>query len=92
MKGIPPGRYTREFRQEVFRPVVEDKVSCHEAARRLSVAPSTLNYWVKAYKAGKLGEIGNGQKPLCNSRGHNAKLSGSRLPGAATLWQSEDGG
>jgi transposase len=43
---------------------VEDNISCHEAARRLSLAPSTLTYWVKAYKAGKLGEIGKAQKPL----------------------------
>jgi transposase len=44
--------------------VVEEKISCHEAARQLSLAPSTLTYWVKAYKAGKLGEIGKAQKPL----------------------------
>ena len=43
---------------------MEDKTLCHEAARRLSLAPSTLTYWVKAYKAGKLGEIGKDQKPL----------------------------
>ena len=64
MKGIPQGRYSREFRQEAVRLVVEDKISCHEAARRLSLAPSTLTYWVKAYKDGKLGEIGKAQKPL----------------------------
>jgi len=64
MKGIPQGRYAREFRQEAVRMVVEEKISCREAARRLSLAPSTLNYWIKAYKAGKLGEIGKAQKPL----------------------------
>ena len=64
MKGIPQGRYTREFRQEAVKLVVEDKVSCHEAAQRLSLAPSTLAYWVKAYEKGKLGEIGKAQKPL----------------------------
>ena len=64
MKGIPQGRYGREFRQEAVRMVVEEKISCREAARRLSLAPSTLSYWIKAYKAGKLGEIGKAQKPL----------------------------
>ena len=64
MKGIPQGRYTREFRQEAVKLVVEDKISCREAAQRLSLAPSTLDYWVKAYKAGKLGDIGKAQKPL----------------------------
>jgi transposase len=30
----------------------------------LSLPPSTISYWVKAFKAGKLGEIGKGQRPL----------------------------
>ena len=64
MEGIPQGRYSREFRQEAVRLVVEDKISCHKAAHRLSLAPSTLTYWVKAYKAGKLGETGKAEKPL----------------------------
>ena len=64
MKGIPQVRYTKEFREEAVRLVVEEKISCNEAARRLSLAPSTLAYWVRAYKSGKLGEIGKAQKPL----------------------------
>jgi len=64
LKGIPKGRYTREFRQEAVKLVTEGKLSLPEAARRLSLAPSTLAYWVKAYKEGKLGEIGKAQKPL----------------------------
>jgi transposase len=64
LKGIPLGRYTREFRQEAVKLVTEEKLSLPEAARRLSLAPSTLAYWVKAYKEGKLGEIGKTQKPL----------------------------
>ena len=64
MKGIPQGRYTREFRQEAVKLVTEEKLSLPEAGRRLSLAPSTLAYWVKAYKSGKLGDIGKAQKPL----------------------------
>jgi len=64
MKGIPQGRYTRELRQEAVKLVTEEKLSLPEAARRLSLAPSTLSYWLKAYRAGKLGEIGKTQKPL----------------------------
>jgi transposase len=64
LKGVPQGRYTREFRQEAVKLVIEENLSCHEAAKRLSLAPSTLDYWVKAYKAGKLGGIGKNQKPL----------------------------
>ena len=64
MKGIPRGRYTKEFRQEAVRLVVEEKTSWYEAGRRLSLAPSTIGNWVKAYKAGKLGEIGKTYRPL----------------------------
>ena len=64
MKGIPQGRYTREFRQEAVKLVTEEKLSLPEAGHRLSLAPSTLAYWVKACKEGKLGEVGKDQKPL----------------------------
>ena len=64
MRGVPRGRYTMEFRQEAVKLVTEEKLSLPEAARRLSLPPSTISYWVKAFKAGKLGEIGKGQRPL----------------------------
>jgi transposase len=44
--------------------VTEEKLSLPEAARRLSLAPSTLGNWVKAYKAGRLGELGKTYRPL----------------------------
>ena len=64
MKGVPQGRYTREFRQEAVGLVTEEKLSLPEAARRLSLPPSTLGYWVKAYRAGKLGDVGKTYRPL----------------------------
>jgi transposase len=64
MKGIPQGRYTREFREEAVKLVMEEKLSLPEAARRLSLAPSTLGYWVKACRTGKLGDIGKSYRPL----------------------------
>ena len=64
MKGIPQGRYNREFRQEAVKLITEEKLSLPEAGRRLHVAPSTIGNWVKAHKAGKLGDIGKDRKPL----------------------------
>ena len=64
MKGIPRGRYTKEFREEAVRLVVEEKMSWHEVGRRLSLAPSTIGNWVKAYKSGKLGDVGKTYRPL----------------------------
>ena len=58
MKGIPQGRYTREFREEAVKLVTEEKLSWTEAAKRLSLPTSTLANWVKAFKTGKLADIG----------------------------------
>ena len=64
MKGIPQGRYTKEFREEAVKLVTEEDLSLPEAARRLSLPISTLANWVKAYKVGKLGDVGKTYRPL----------------------------
>jgi len=64
MERIPRGRYTKEFREEAVKLVTEEGLSLPEAARRLNLAPSTIMNWVKAYKAGKLGEVGKTYRPL----------------------------
>jgi len=64
LKGIPQGRYTGEFREEAVQLVVEGKLSLPEAARRLSIPPSTLGNWLKAAREGRLGEVGKKFKPL----------------------------
>ena len=64
MKGIPQGRYTREFREEAVKMVTEERISLPEVARRLSLPPSTLATWVKQFKAGRLGEVGKTYRPL----------------------------
>jgi transposase len=64
MKGIPQGRYTKEFREEAVKLITEEKLSLPEAARRLSLPPSTLGNWVRQFKAGRLGDVGKTRKPL----------------------------
>jgi transposase len=64
MKGIPHGRYTKEFREEAVKMVLEGGMTIPEAARRLSLPPSTMGNWVKAHRAGKLGDIGKTHRPL----------------------------
>jgi len=64
LKRVPQGRYTKEFREEAVKLVTEEKLSLPEAGRRLSLPPSTIGNWVKAHKAGKLGEVGKTYRPL----------------------------
>ena len=68
MKRAPQGRYTREFRQEAVKLVLlEENLSLPEAGRRLSLPASTLGYWVKLYKVGKLGDVGKSYRPLTDA-------------------------
>jgi transposase len=64
LKRVPQGRYTKEFREEAVKLVTEEKLSLPEAGRRLSLPPSTIGNWVKAHRAGKLGEVGKTYRPL----------------------------
>jgi len=64
LKRGPQGRYTKEFREEAVKQVTEEKLSVPEAARRVSLPPSTLGNWIKAYKEGRLGEVGKTYRPL----------------------------
>ena len=74
MKKGPQGRYTREFREEAVKLVMDQKLSLPEAARRLSLPPSTLANWVKQFKAGRLGEIGKTYRPLTEIEMELAKV------------------
>jgi len=64
LKRVPQGRYTKELREEAVKLVIEEKLSLPEAARRLSLPPSTLGNWLKASKEGRLGAIGKKYRPL----------------------------
>jgi len=64
MKGIPQGRYTKEFREEAVKLVTEGQMSISEAAKRLSLPQSTLENWHRASKSGKLAQIGKNRRPL----------------------------
>jgi len=71
---IPNARYTKEFREETVKLITEGGLEIPEVGRRLSIAPSTIAYWVKAHKAGKLNELGKAQKPLTDLEMENRKL------------------
>jgi len=64
LKRGPQGRYTKEFREEAVKLITEEKLSLPEAARRVSLPPSTLGNWVKEYREGRLGEVGKTYRPL----------------------------
>jgi len=74
MEKIPHGRYTKEFREEAARLVLEDGLSSGEAAKRLSLPKSTLETWVRPAKTGKLGDVGRNRRPLTEVEVELAKV------------------
>ena len=74
MKKIPYGKYTKEFRLEAAKLVTDGELSILEASKRLSLAPSTLTNWVKAYKAGKLEKVGKNHRELSDKEMEMARL------------------
>ena len=57
-------RYSKEFRIEAVKLVVEGGITAYEASRQLSLPKSTIENWVRAFKAGRLNNIGGQERPL----------------------------
>jgi len=64
MEKVPYSKYTKELRLEAVRLVTEGGLSSGEVATRLSLPKSTLENWVRAFRAGKLENIGATHRPL----------------------------
>jgi transposase len=64
MERIPNAYYTKELREEAVKLIAEGGLNIPEVGRRLSIAPSTLRYWVRVSREGKLKDVGKNQKPL----------------------------
>jgi transposase len=64
MKRVPYGVYSKEFREEAVKLVLESGLSIPEVGRRLSVPPSTVDNWVKRQKTGTLSRVGDHRKAL----------------------------
>ena len=74
MKRIPQGRYSKEFREESVKLVIDQDLGIPEVSRRLEVPKSTVSNWVKASKAGKLGNIGKNRPELSDTELELARL------------------
>ncbi len=74
MKRIPQGRYSKEFREESVKLVIDQNISIPEVSRRLDVPKSTISNWVRASKAGRLGNIGKNRRELSDTELELARL------------------
>ncbi|MBX3328442.1 MAG: transposase [Nitrospira sp.] len=64
MEQVPRQQYTKEFREQAVRLVLEQQVTIPEAARRLAMAGRTLERWVCRARQGQLTTLGENSRPV----------------------------
>lgn len=62
MERVPNAVYTKEFREEAVRMVLEHNLNAFEVAQNLSIPKSNITYWVREAKKGRLSLVGNQRK------------------------------
>ena len=73
MEKLPRQKYTKEFREQAVKLVIEQALSVPEAARRLSMSDQTLSNWVFKARHGKLETIDT-RKPVSDLEAEISKL------------------
>jgi transposase len=74
MEKLPRQKYTKEFREQAVRLVIEQALTVPEAAKRLSMSSQTLTNWVFKARHGKLAGIDANRKPVTDLEAENSKL------------------
>jgi transposase len=74
MERIPNAVYTKELREEAVKLVTEQGLSIPDVGRRLSIPKSTISYWVKEERKGKLSCLGSSRKSLTETEMELAKI------------------
>ena len=74
MEKLPRQTYTKEFREQAVRLVIEQDLTIPEAARRLSMSGQTLSNWVFKARHGKLAGIDEHRKPVTDLEAEHSKL------------------
>jgi len=74
MGSIPRQQFTKEFREQAARLVVQDGLSVAAAAKQLGISERTLGNWVRKARKGGLSGVGSNRKPVTELEAENAKL------------------
>jgi transposase len=74
MEKLPRQKYTKEYREQAVKLVIEQKQTIPAAARALSMSAKTLANWVFRARHGKLSEVGLNQKPVTDLEAEVSRL------------------
>ena len=74
MEHVPRQQYTKEFREQAVRLVLEQQVTIPEAARRLAMSGRTLERWVRRARQGQLTTLGESRRPVTELEAEVSRL------------------
>ncbi len=74
MEQVPRQQYTKEFREQAVRLVLEQQVTIPEAARRLAMSGRTLERWVRRARQGQLTTLGESRRPVTELEAEVSRL------------------
>ena len=74
MEQLPRQQYTKEFREQAVRLVLEQQGTIPEAARRLSMSGKTLKNWVGQAQRGQLATVGASRRPVTELEAELSRL------------------
>jgi transposase len=74
MERLPRQKYTKEFREQAVRLVLEQELTTPEAARRLAMSDKTLANWVFRARHGRLAGLGETRRPVTDLEAEVSRL------------------
>jgi transposase len=74
MQQIPKQMYTKEYREQATKLILQEGLTIAEAARRLSMSVKTLSNWVQLARQGKLMTLDQHRQPVTELEAENSRL------------------
>lgn len=74
MERIPNAVYTKELREEAVKLVTEQRLTIPDVGRRLPIPKSTLTYWVREERKGKLSSVDSSKKTITETEMELAQI------------------
>ena len=74
MERLPRQTYTKEFREQAVRLVLEQELTIPEAARRLVMSDKTLANWMFRARHGRLTGLGETRRPVTDLEAEVSRL------------------
>ena len=74
MEKLPRQKFTKEFREQAIRLVLEQELTIPEEARRLTMSDKTLANWVFRARHGRLAWLGETRRPVTDLEAEVSRL------------------